>query len=51
MYWRRYMYSLWLSGSIPLVLGVGADDIRFWLIVLPTMLLVTIFNGPEDEQS
>jgi hypothetical protein len=47
--WRKYVYGLWLGGSVPIVFGARITDIRFWLVVFPTMLFVTFINDREAD--
>lgn len=42
--WRDYMYALWLAGSTTIVFNATLFDIRWWFVVAPTVILVTIFN-------
>lgn len=42
--WRQYLYGLWLGGAINAAFGAGIFDLRFWVVLLPTVVLVTIFN-------
>ena len=46
--WKRYLYAIWLGGSLGAAYGTSLLDIRYWLIVVPTMLLVAIFNDGLD---
>lgn len=47
--WRKYMYGIWLGASVPTVFGAGITDIRFWMVVFPTMLFVTLINDREQD--
>jgi hypothetical protein len=47
--WRKYLYVLWLGGSIPAVFGAGFTDIRYWAVTLPTMLFVSFINDREPD--
>lgn len=42
--WKRYLYALWLGGAINAAFGTGILDLRFWVVLMPTVALVTIFN-------
>lgn len=45
--WKKYLYGFWLGGSLGLFYGATLLDLRFWLVLLPTALFVTLFN--EDR--
>lgn len=42
--WRDYLYAIWLAAATSIMFNVGLFDIRWWLVVAPTVVLVTIFN-------
>jgi hypothetical protein len=46
--WRRYLYAMWLGGSLSILFGATITDFRFWLVLLPTAALVHIFNTKPD---
>jgi hypothetical protein len=50
--WKRYLFALWLGGSIPAAFNVGILDFRFWAVALPTVLFVKLINErvPEEEE-
>lgn len=47
--WRDYIYGIWLGGSLSVLFNVGLFDIRWWLVVAPTVALVTIFNEKRGD--
>jgi hypothetical protein len=47
--WRRYIYAMWLGGSLAAVFDASVFDIKFWLVLLPTGALVKIFNDGLDS--
>lgn len=42
--WRDYLYGMWLGSSTALAFDSGIFDIRWWFVVIPTTVLVTLFN-------
>lgn len=46
--WKDYLFGLWLAGAVNAIFGAGLFDWRFWVVVLPTVALVTFFN--EDRE-
>lgn len=47
--WKRYLYGLWLGGSINAAFGAGIFDLGFWVVMLPTVAFVTIFNDNQFD--
>jgi len=47
--WRRYLYGMWLGGSLNILFGATISDFRFWLVLLPTAALVHIFNTKPNH--
>lgn len=47
--WRRYIYAIWLGGSLNACYDTTVTDIRFWLVLLPTAALVHIFNTKPNH--
>lgn len=46
--WRRYLYGMWLGGSLSACYDTTITDYRFWLVLIPTAALVHIFNNKQD---
>lgn len=47
--WRDYLYAIWLASATATVFNAGLFDIRWWLVVAPTVALVTIFNEKRGD--
>lgn len=47
--WRDYIYGIWLGGALSVIFGVGLFDIRWWLVVVPTIIFVRIFNENQER--
>lgn len=41
---KKTLYAAWLGGSLSIA-GLSWTDWPFWVVLLPTCLLVTVFNG------
>jgi hypothetical protein len=48
--WKRYLYAIWLSGSLGVCYNANPFDLRFWLVVLPTAAFVMVFNNNRIEE-
>lgn len=48
--WRRYIWAMWLGGATSILFDTSVFDFRFWLLVVPTMLLVSVFNDRIFEE-
>lgn len=48
--WKSYFYGAWLGGSIAAVFDTPLNDWRPWVVILPTVLLVSLFNEPRANQ-
>ena len=46
--WTRHLYAAWIGGALPLFAGIGPLDLRYWLVILPALLLYNLFN-PSDR--
>lgn len=42
--WKLYLYCMWLGGSLYACFGAQLTDLRFWVVLLPTVAMVTLFN-------
>ncbi len=40
---KSYLYAMYLGGALSIV-GVNFMDIKFYIIMIPTLFLVSIFN-------
>lgn len=47
--WKRYLYAIWLSGSLSACYNATVLDFRFWLVLLPTAAFVIIFNNKSND--
>lgn len=48
--WRSNLYAAWLAGSISAIYGGGFFDWRIWVVLLPTIGLVSLFNDPQHRE-
>lgn len=46
---ERSLYSAWIGGSMCALYGTSIADWRLWVVVLPAVALVTVFNQTEFE--
>lgn len=46
---KKTLYGAWLGGSLSIVFGASLADWRFWVVLLPTVALVTVFNGGDFD--
>lgn len=47
--WTRHLYALWIGGALPLFAGVGPQDLAFWLVIAPALVLYNLFNQGNCE--
>ena len=45
---EKVLYAAWLGGSLSLA-GMSATTWQFWVVLLPTCLLVTVFNDGKFD--
>ena len=38
--WKRYLYGMWLGGSLSIVYDARVTEPGFWLVLLPTVALM-----------
>lgn len=44
-YLKESLWAVWLSGSVTAITGLNLFNIKFWAILLPTIILNVIFNN------
>jgi hypothetical protein len=49
--WTSSLYAMWLGGSLAAVYRPNPTDLGVWVVLLPTILLVTVFNRPKSDPS
>jgi len=46
---KKTLYAGWLGGSLAIVFKADWTDWPFWVVMLPTILLVTVFNDGKFD--
>jgi fatty acid desaturase len=45
---KKTLYAAWLGGSLSIA-GLSWSDWSFWVVMLPTVALVTVFNNGKFD--
>jgi hypothetical protein len=43
------LWAIWLSGSLTWLTGLNFLDLKWWAIILPTIILNVIFNNNNNK--